>query len=183
MSIKDRINNIKEYFKEMQVVTIEGEQIIYVIVEFPNGWIIESDIEEKFDVVVERGETPTEYYFSADIETGEHIIFDAIDYNITKMKAAIERAQLLRQKTIELKEIFEDENVSLDELRNLTFVYKATSSEIPSSIEAKIDPLITIKNEISTPKRKKGHSGSFHSESAEDFGKVEVNNKEIITAN
>ena len=56
MNIKNRIKEIKEYFKEMQIVTIEGEQIIYVVVAFPNNWIIEPDIEEKYNVVIERGE-------------------------------------------------------------------------------------------------------------------------------
>lgn len=181
MDIKDRIKGIKDYFKEMQIVTIEGEQIIYVVVNFPNGWVIDSDIEDKFNVTIERGETLTEYYFSTDIDTGEHSIFDAIEYNISKMKAAIERAQLLKQKTIELREIFEDENVTLDELRKLTFVYKTITPEIPTSIKAVIDPTVTVKGEASTTKRKKGHSGSFHPESAEDFGKIETINNEITT--
>ena len=102
MNIKERLKHIKEYFKEMQIVTIEYEQIIYVVVKFPHGWVIDSDVEIKYNVTVEEGNTPNEYYFSTDIESGENVIFDAIEYNVEKMKDAIERAQLLKQKMIAL---------------------------------------------------------------------------------
>jgi hypothetical protein len=121
MSIKQRIENIKEYFKEMQIVTIDGEQVIYVIVNFPYGWVIDELLETKFQVTVQEGEYPNEFYFATSIDNGEEKVFDAIEYNIEKMKDAIERAQLLKTKIAELKDIFQNEDISLHELRTLTF--------------------------------------------------------------
>lgn len=126
MSIKERIEKIKEYFKEMQIVTIDGEQVIYVIVNFPYGWVIDEMLETKFDVSVQEGEYPTEFYFATSIDNGENKIFDAIEYNIEKMKDAIERAQLLKTKIAELKDVFQNENITLDELRSLKFTWNKT---------------------------------------------------------
>ena len=124
MEIKDRIKKISKYFKEMQITTVnDGSQVIYVVVSFPNGWIIDDDVEKKFGVTVSQGTNIREYYFCTDIESGEQILFDAIDYNIEKMKEAIERAQLLSKKTTELKSLFENENITIEELRTLKFSY------------------------------------------------------------
>lgn len=126
MSIKQRIENIKEYFKEMQIVTIDGEQVIYVIVNFPYGWVIDELLETKFQVTVQEGEYPNEFYFATSIDNGESKVFDAIEYNIEKMKDAIERAQLLKIKIAELKDIFQNENITLGELRTLNFTWDKT---------------------------------------------------------
>lgn len=122
MDIKDRIKKISQYFKGMQVTSIEnGAQVIYVIVSFPHGWVIDEDLEKKFDISIMKN--GNEYYFCTDIDSGEQKLFDAIDYNIDKMKEAIERAQLLSKKTTELKRLFEDENITIEELRTLEFKY------------------------------------------------------------
>ena len=63
MEIKDRIKKLAPYFKEMQIVTIDGEQVIYIVVSFPKGWVIDDDIESKFNISIMNGETPDEYYF------------------------------------------------------------------------------------------------------------------------
>lgn len=123
MTIKERIKKIKDYFKEMQIVTMDGEQIIYVVVNFPHGWVIDEMIETKYDVTVNEGEYPTEFYFATNIDNGEERIFDAIEYNIERMKDAIERAQLLRTKITELKDIFQNEDITLPELRSLKFTW------------------------------------------------------------
>lgn len=123
MSIKERISKIEKYFKEMQIVTVDGKQVIYVIVSFPYGWVIDEDIETKFNVTVSTGEYSGEFYFCSEIDNDEEIVFDAIEYNIEKMKEAIERAQLLSEKTKELKRIFEDENISISQLRTLKIMF------------------------------------------------------------
>lgn len=123
MGIKERISKIGAYFKEMQIVTIDGgKQVIYVVVSFPHGWVIDDEIEEKFDVTVSSGDILGEYYFCVEMEVGEEKVFDAIEYNIEKMKEAIERAQLLSEKTKELRLMFEDESITLTQLRNLKIV-------------------------------------------------------------
>ena len=142
MDIKDRIKRLGRYFKEMQITSIDGQQVIYVVVSFPRGWIIDEDILDKYGVTVNEGTEIGNFYFCADIDTGENAIFDAIEYNISKMQDAIERAELLKSKTLELKKIFEDEGVTLDELRTLQFLYKdenpkenfLSKEEVPSMV-------------------------------------------------
>ena len=123
MTIKERIKKIHNYFKEMQIVTVDGEQIIYVSVSLPHGWIIDDKIEEKYNVTVNEGTYPNEFYFATEIDNGEEKIFDAIEYTIEKMQDAIERAQLLRNKITELREIFQNDNISIGKLRTLKFTW------------------------------------------------------------
>ena len=123
MGITDRIKKLGNYFKEMQIVTIDGKQVIYVIVKFPYGWVIDEEIGEKFNVTVSAGEYSEEFYFCSEIDNGEEKVFDAIEYNIEKMKEAIERAQLLSEKTKELKRLFENESITLSQLRSLKITY------------------------------------------------------------
>lgn len=131
MDIKDRIKKLGKYFQGMQIVTTDdGTQVIYVIVKFPYNWIIDDELEKKFGVTVAQGNSAEEYYFCTDIDSGEQVLFDAIDYNIDKMKEAIERAQLLSRKTSELKALFENENVTIEELRTLKFTYDKVQNEI-----------------------------------------------------
>lgn len=131
MGIKDRIAKISTYFKEMQIVTVDNKQVIYVVASFPNGWVIDDEIESKFDVTVSEGEILGEYYFCAEMELGEEKVFDAIEYNIERMKEAIERAQLLAAKTKELRNMFEDENITLQQLRGLKIVLDNQVEVIP----------------------------------------------------
>ena len=123
MNIKERIKRIKEYFKEMQIVTVDNEQVIYVAVQFPHGWVIDESIEEKYNISIEKGDSSNIFYFATEIDNGEDKIFDAIEYNIEKMKDAIERAQLLKTKIAELKDIFQNEKITLSELRTLNFTW------------------------------------------------------------
>ena len=123
MDIKDRINKLGGYFKEMQITSLNNMHVIYVVVRFPNGWIVDESVEEKFNVTVDNGGSKNEYYFCSDIENGEDHIFDAIEYCITKMKDAIERAQMLSEKTKELKDMFEDETIPLSKLKALSFTF------------------------------------------------------------
>lgn len=129
MDIKERINKLGTYFHKMEIVTIEDKQIIYVAIVFPNGWIIDSDLEEKYNVTVERDSYGT-YYFATEIENGVDTVFDAIDYNIAKMKDAIERSKLLSEKTLELKRLFENEEIPVESLRNLTFKYDNSVNDV-----------------------------------------------------
>lgn len=144
--IKNRIEDIKEYFKEMQIVTVDNKHIIYVIVNFPNNWVIDDTIEDNFNVKISKGNYENEYYFFTEIDNGEDKIFDAINYNIKKMKAAIERANLLKNKMIELRNLFENEIVTLDELKNLKFVYNTNNitAEVFKNEETILDKDTTI---------------------------------------
>ena len=121
--IKDRIARIKPYFKGMQVENIDGEQVIYVVVKFPPKWFIVDGIEDKYGIVIQENEIG-EWIFITEFNNGFDTIFDAIDYNIGEMKIAQERADLLQKKIIELKEMFMDEDMPIESLRTLEFVWK-----------------------------------------------------------
>lgn len=122
MDVKERIKKIQEYFKGMQVDESDGEQIIYVMVEFPPRWEVQPETPNKFDISI--GQDGNIYYFCASLEQGFDVIFDAIEYNIGKMKVALERAQLFKQKAKELQDLFADENITIEILRSLDFTYK-----------------------------------------------------------
>ena len=123
MTISERIKKLGKYFGEMQVVEQDGQQIIYVVVNFPPRWVIDDEFASNKNVTIMEGQVQGEYYFSTDLETGEEAIFDVIDDNIEKMQEAIERAKLLGEKTKELKEIFEDENTPIEKLRTIRFCF------------------------------------------------------------
>lgn len=130
MEIKDRIKKLGPYFKEMQIVTVDGEQVIYIVVNFPRGWVIDDEIESKFNISIMDGENADEYYFCGSIDLGQDVLFDAIDYNIEKMKSAIERAQLLTSKIKELKGMFENEDIPLEKLRLLKFIMDENNEKL-----------------------------------------------------
>ena len=120
MEISERIKKLDKYFSEMQIVTADNnKKVIYVLVNFPRGWEISDELAKKKDVSVAEGETPGQYFFCADIDTGVDAIFDCIDENVDKMKEALERAQLLAAKTKELRDMFENESIPIEKLRAL----------------------------------------------------------------
>lgn len=121
MYISERISEIKDYFKEMQIKTVENRPVVYVVVDFPYGWIIDDKVEEKYNVTVLKQNGS--YVFACDSVDGENCVFDAIIYCVTKMKDAIERSTLLKEKVNELKDIFADETIPINSLRDLKFSY------------------------------------------------------------
>ena len=131
MEISERIKRLGKYFEEMQVVDVgNGNMAVYVIVNFPQRWIIDEEFAKKNAVTIQEDESvPGRYFFCADLETGEAAIFDVIDDNIERMKEAIERAQLIATKTKELKAIFEDENVKIEKLRTVRFCFDDDTPE------------------------------------------------------
>lgn len=117
----------------MQVETIDSQQVIYVIVSFPSKWIIADDIEEKFNVMAKlngKANGNCEYVFVTEFDNGFDAIFDAIEYNISIMLAAQERADLLQKKVFELRELFEQEDMTLEMLRTLEFSWKGKKKAI-----------------------------------------------------
>ena len=78
--IRQRIDKIKPYFAGMQVENIGGQQVIYVIVNFPDRWVIDENVASKFDVsIAEDEEVLNQYFFCAKMEQGFDTVFDAID--------------------------------------------------------------------------------------------------------
>ena len=126
-SIEKRIAALGRFFQGMQVANDNsGNSLIYVTVAFPDNWIIADEITTKYGVTVLRGEG-YDYYFACELAKGFEPIFDAIEYNIKKMRQAQERAELFRSKTTELQALFADESIPLEKLKSLTFSYNQFS--------------------------------------------------------
>lgn len=140
--VQDRVMKISEFFKELQVTQVDGNTVIYVVVNFPMNWIIDKSAEEKYGISVAEGHTAGEYYFCTSIETGFDKVFDAIDFCIQVNKDAMERAKLFQEKIKELKEIFGDEENSIKKLRTLEFTFPRQKKEMNkkrSPIEEVVD--------------------------------------------
>lgn len=120
MNIKERIERLGVYFNSMNVAA--ENNIIYVRVQFPKGWGCSELTEHNFNVTAVTDEIPGYFYFFADMEVGFDKIFDAIDYNIQFNEEAQAKVTLLREKIEELKNIFENEDISV--LKTLEFKYK-----------------------------------------------------------
>lgn len=131
--IDDRIKSLGELFKEMQVTDVGGVNVVYVVVRFPERWIIEDGVEEKYEVSIREGSTTGEYYFCAELEIGFERVFDAIDHCIGVNKDAMERAQIFQEKLMELKEIFADGTTPIKKLKTLEFTFPRQKKDLPPS--------------------------------------------------
>jgi hypothetical protein len=129
MEISERIKRLGNYFEEMQITDADGQKVIYIVVNFPNRWVIDEEFAKSKGVTIAEDQMPGRYYFCTDLETGADVVFDVIDDNIDKMKEAIERAQLLATKTKELKALFEDEKTKIEKLRTIKFCFDDDTPE------------------------------------------------------
>jgi len=129
-NIKERIKNIEEYFLGMDV----KDGLVSVAVKFPKKWMILEGLDEKYGIVIDEckntegspyAKEQGSFYFAASLEDGFDVAFNAIDENIAVMKAAEERVELLETKTKELKELFADEENSLEKLKTLEFTFRS----------------------------------------------------------
>ena len=151
MNIDNRIHAIKAYFKEMQIVTVNDKNIIYMTIQLPHKWVTPDDLMEKYHVgILNEHEvsmsTPGTYYFYIEASYGYDMIFDAIEYTITKNKEAEARVKLFKEKMSELENIFMNENNTLSQLENMTFVLgknKNKKATIKSVIKEGIKENIT----------------------------------------
>lgn len=128
--IQERIKRAGEYFSGMQVTKVDDTDVIYVIVHFPVRWIIDDNVQEKYDVSVVDGKTDGEYLFCAEMSVGFDAVFDAVEHCIQVNKDAMERAQLFQEKINELKEIFGNEENTIKKLRTLEFTFPRQKKEI-----------------------------------------------------
>ena len=115
-NIQDMIKKIDQFFKGMQVTDVEGTNVIYVSVVFPERWVIDSSITDKYEVSVIDGQGQDELLFCADINTGFDKVFDAIDFCIQVNKDAMERTKIFQEKLTKLKEIYQENLTKLKEM-------------------------------------------------------------------
>lgn len=168
MSVKkqkkeDRISKISQYFKGMQVTELQGQKIIYVIVQFPTHWRI-GDAAEKYNVTIRPGKDyPGQIFFFDDFANGLENIFDAIDYVIATSTAIEERNKILQEKINDLSVLFADPSIPLSKLSTLSFSFtkrKSVAKEEPpqqskntnEQVIATTEPLQEIDSDYTTVK-------------------------------
>lgn len=118
ININEKIKNIGEYFKGMNV----AEGFIYVTVCFPDGWKISNRLEEKYEVKAIKTENEIGYYFFTSMDVGFEKVFEAIEDTISFNEVAVLKQQLFMEKIKELQILFEDE--PLETLETIEFKYK-----------------------------------------------------------
>lgn len=116
--MNDRIKKLGSYFKKMNI----AEGIVFITVNFPNDWKINSKITEKYDVKVMNTEDNSGYYFASKIENGFTKIFDAVEETINFNEVAGIKRALFIEKIKELQDIFEEE--PLEVLQSIEFKFK-----------------------------------------------------------
>ena len=147
--MEKRIETIKPYFKEMQIINVEGEDAVYIKVCFPQKWIIPDDI-NKYKIETLKDKSTSDTIFFTELSNGYNKIFDAIEYTIKKNKDAEERINIFHQKIKELESIFKDETNKLDKLRNLSFTFdksKRSKNKLLTTINGTINNGINEKIE------------------------------------
>lgn len=141
MDLQKNILNLGDYFKEMNIV----ENVIYILVAFPNKWLISNTIKDNFNVNVTikkdyNKDNKFGYYFFTDFNDNADNLFDAINYTINFNLQAEEKIKLLLSKIEELKKIFDEEDINT--LKTLQFKYKKKKNKINIAEKVNDDSLI-----------------------------------------
>ncbi len=120
--MKKEIEGIKEYFKGL---TVSLDNIV-LLVNFPDGWVIEiGGLSSNF--TCELKNTANGVYIIDQFENGYSDIFKCANTIINVNKEMEAKSVLLKQKAKELSELFL--NSSLDELENLEFNFNKKSTQ------------------------------------------------------
>lgn len=123
MDLNKKIENIKDYFRLCNI----AEGIMYVLVEFPEGWIIPTKeiLKELYKVETVADNKSRGFYFYIQLNEDTDNVFNAIDYTIALNKNIQEKNNLFEEALLDLKEMFmnEDDIVVLKSLK-MTFTKK-----------------------------------------------------------
>lgn len=124
MSVEERIEKIRPYFGEMKIINGQDDVcFICISCRFPDKWKICPDAtKEKYSTECTNEEGLS--IFWCPITVGFDSIFDAIDYNINVNKLAQERIALFKNKMSELKDLFNNNDMTVETLRTLSFTWK-----------------------------------------------------------
>lgn len=118
--IQERINNISDYFRGMEI-----QNGFYIVrVQYGHRWGAYSRQDEKIKATRSE-EVADEWFYYAETEDVEFDdIFDLIDETIKMNQSALAKVELLKAKIEELKVLFED--TPLEDLETLKFTFTAT---------------------------------------------------------
>lgn len=121
--LKDRINNISEFFRGMEIMN----DTIIVRVQYGRKWGAYPSEDGQIKVAKSE-ETMDEWFYYADSDAVEmDEVFDLIDETIQMNKNTLAKVNLLKEKIEELKSLFENER--LERLETLQFVLQDKPKE------------------------------------------------------
>lgn len=136
--LQDRITNISEYFRSIQM---EGDLFI-IHVKYKNGWTAFNSSDDKIKVVKDQTEKNAWYYYANMSQVDIDWIFNLIDETIEFNENIIKKVTLLKQKVSELKEIFDKEPLSKLETLEFTFTEpkkRKKQKKNPQSVDSVIN--------------------------------------------
>ena len=114
-TLQDRMNSVKPYFRGIEMYN----EAIMVKVVYPKSWKAYPSDDGKIKVTLSDDGTMTYYYADSNESTYDEI-FDLIEQTVKTNQEVILKINLLKDKVVELKEIFQ--NKSYEELTTLKFV-------------------------------------------------------------
>lgn len=114
-TLQDRMNSVKPYFRGIEMYN----EAIMVKVVYPKSWKAYPSDDGKIKVTLSDDGTMTYYYADSNESTYDEI-FDLIEQTVKTNQEVILKINLLKDKVLELKEIFQ--NKSYEELTTLKFV-------------------------------------------------------------
>ena len=120
MALRDRIEKLKPYLLVYNVSMEDGVQ--YAVLRIPKNWSVPvQEIKNAYGVEVRNIEGGI--CFLAEIDKGSDVLFDSLEYAVDLNVRLLERAELLKEKVEELKNIFLTEK-SIEKLKTIEFVFK-----------------------------------------------------------
>lgn len=130
MDIEKRISEIEKYFESFDIVKVEGEGkselVAYINLSLPSKWVIGDETREKYGVDYKsnnfgRPGEMNEICFFSDYSNGLEKLFDAVSYNVDNNIIAEKKMAILKNKIEGLKEMFEDDKYTIDNLESIKF--------------------------------------------------------------
>lgn len=117
MEIQDRINKIKQYFINFNIV----EGYSYILAKFPPNWKMPKKEELMEAYGVKIAADPKGICFFTEFSNSTDMLFDAVEYIIDFNEKLMERVALFKEKMNELNELFSSED--LETLKTLEFKF------------------------------------------------------------
>lgn len=137
------IQKVKDYFVSFNI----SENTAYVLVRFPEKWIVATSLEE-YGINTSKDPETGGYYFFCQYENLDKL-FTAIEETVNANKEMAEKQALFMQRANELQELFAKK--TLAELKRLRFTFEPQKKEFnqPKDEDPPLDEYEKKENNIS----------------------------------
>ena len=151
-TLQERMNDMKPYFRGIEMYN----EALMVKVVYPTNWKAYPSSDGRIKVTPSDDGTLT-YYYADSKDTSYEEMFDLVEETIKANNDIVLKVKLLKDKVIELKELFSE--LSYDELTTLKFVTEKVKTEKPKRKYTKKkketekpqeEPIATSEEEVAT---------------------------------